>query len=439
MCALTLTHITFLRQHVLDRRGRGRLYCHIKNMSNDVTLWLKRNGVSWDGLCIARAPVTMRGMIVVSECAWEKGDILARIPKAAVLSVQTASCAPILLDLISSKELAPAAALNVAVAHEYSLGAASQWFGYLSSLPEFEPLPMLWSDSELRQLLGGTGLDVEARQRRLELLAEHRESVAVLRRKSDLVDAGAFDLATYLRAASLTSSRAFFVDDCHGEALVPFADLLNHKCALVPDDAVIEGGVDEGSDDSSAAAADDDDDDDVDGGDGGGQVDSSFAEVRVVDAARREAVCRAASAFGVNIEMDTTLPISAMGGARVQVAAALATTRAAARPRAATISTTTMLESRRRRRTFSVATWHLWRSALWRSTRRCLTHTVSIATACCWPTTASRCRAILSTSPSYHGVLFVRQQPEVSEEANVRCARGSGFCAVRRARHVCKS
>ena len=56
----------------------------------------------------------------------------------------------------------------------------------------------------------------------------------------------------YLSAASLTSSRAFFVDEWHEEALVPFADLLNHKSALVPEGAEIEGGcADEGEDEGS--------------------------------------------------------------------------------------------------------------------------------------------------------------------------------------------
>ena len=45
----------------------------------------------------------------------------------------------------------------------------------------------------------------------------------------------------YLQAASLTSSRAFYVDDFHGEALVPLADLFNHKAALLPSGVTLEG------------------------------------------------------------------------------------------------------------------------------------------------------------------------------------------------------
>ena len=39
---------------------------------------------------------------------------------------------------------------------------------------------------------------------------------------------------SFLRAVSYSNSRGFYVDERHGEAMVPFADLFNHKCAYTP-------------------------------------------------------------------------------------------------------------------------------------------------------------------------------------------------------------
>ena len=117
------------------------------------------------------------------------------------------------------------------MAHERSRGECSQWFGYLNTLPEHEPLPLLWPEAELKRLLVGTGLVEMARERRRELAAEHRYMQTVLRSLGELDIAEALPLDAYLAAASLTSSRAFYVDAWHEEGLVPFADLLNHKCA----------------------------------------------------------------------------------------------------------------------------------------------------------------------------------------------------------------
>ena len=52
-------------------------------------LWLKRNGVRWDGLKIVEAAAgSIRGAHVVATQDFDNGDILASIPKAAVLSIQ---------------------------------------------------------------------------------------------------------------------------------------------------------------------------------------------------------------------------------------------------------------------------------------------------------------------------------------------------------------
>ena len=185
--------------------------------------------------------------------------------------------------------------MSYAVAWERSLGERSPFFGYLQTLPLFEPLPLTWAPIELRWL-AGTGIDADARRRYSEAAREHREIVAALRASPDhRALADAVDLRSYLHATTLTSSRAFYVDASHGEALVPFADLLNHKCALVPEGAIVEGGVANAAAAVAASSWDPDDD-------------------RVASVRRRRAAERAAAAAGLDLRPDTTLHNLGDGG-----------------------------------------------------------------------------------------------------------------------------
>ena len=114
------------------------------------------------------------------------GDALALIPKAVVLSIRNASAALLLHEMVSAG-CSAAAALNLAVAHERSLGARSRWAVYFQSLPQSEPLPLLWSDDEL-QLLGPTGLAAETRARRDALLLEYHDIRRyILARETDCI------------------------------------------------------------------------------------------------------------------------------------------------------------------------------------------------------------------------------------------------------------
>lgn len=102
-------------------------------------------------------------------CNLKEGDVVAVIPKQSCLTVRTsaASC------LIEETGLGGYLALVVAVMYEKSLGPLSKWFQYLQILPSFEPIPLLWSLSEIDSLLSGTELHkVSASRKSYEYLAQ---------------------------------------------------------------------------------------------------------------------------------------------------------------------------------------------------------------------------------------------------------------------------
>ena len=229
--------------------------------------WLRGPaGVQWDaGAVRLAAGPSGSGLHALRDL--QEGEVVGRIPRASVLSVRHS----VARGACEAAGLFPEChatrsdlGLVVAILAEKSLGRGSKWGGYLDAIPAAAPIPYLWSREQRARLLRGTelgpGLEAE-----LEELAEaHREVVLPLaQRWPRLLAPDWRGFRQFLEACSLASSRGFYVDEELGESLVPLADMLNHKVALVRlDDADIAG---EDSD-----AEEEDGDGDGDGEDGGG-------------------------------------------------------------------------------------------------------------------------------------------------------------------------
>jgi len=229
--------------------------------------------------------VTPPGSTRVSNAAFASadvsvGDVLVDIPKAWCLTPLTGSVSL----AVPEEDLADLdeAALILAVMYERARGEASAWWPYFRRLPrDHEPIPLMWSDDDKKHL---AGTDVASRlksdapalredhARIMDACRAHAarlpaffpdgiapeslhddpvlvspESRNPLNREGDektsdteslaesLTDApryevedGPFGFRAFLAAASLVASRAFHVDDAHGQGLVPVADLFNH-------------------------------------------------------------------------------------------------------------------------------------------------------------------------------------------------------------------
>lgn len=98
--------------------------------------------------------VTMNSVSVRALCDLTVGDLVATIPKESCLTAKTSGAR----QMIEESELEGILALAIAIMYERSLGPLSPWFGYLQLLPYSEPIPLLWSLSEIDSLLAGTEL-----------------------------------------------------------------------------------------------------------------------------------------------------------------------------------------------------------------------------------------------------------------------------------------
>ena len=150
------------------------------------------------------------------------------LPKASMLTRLNAQEADA-LDALFELGLPSVEVLGLAIALERKAGRHSMWHEYLESLAQDEPLPLLWTMQELK-MLRGSGLDETSRRRKRRLVDNFRIAEAEW---PSLSAATAFpSVQEYLAASTLSSSRAFRVDNQHGEGLLPLVDMLNHKASL---------------------------------------------------------------------------------------------------------------------------------------------------------------------------------------------------------------
>ena len=202
--------------------------------------WIRKAGVKWndDDLLFkveAGSGGEGGGVLVLAKRDLSPHMGLARIPKSVCLSVLNVKPVHSRLeqfDLEDEFDIALAAAIT----HEILLGAKSRWHGYLSSLtPGGESVPMLWNEEQLR-LLEGTGMEEEVDQDRQRFAYFWTHHVRPLLEDAlgpgRVPEGNAFK--AFLSAVSYANSRGFYVDERHGEAMVPFADLFNHKAAYTP-------------------------------------------------------------------------------------------------------------------------------------------------------------------------------------------------------------
>ncbi|KAK4354156.1 hypothetical protein RND71_026350 [Anisodus tanguticus] len=218
--------------------------------------WMKWQGVECsDALELV---ATTNSFWVRALCDLDDGDVVASIPKKSCLTVKTSGAR----KMIEEAELEGILGLAVAVMYERSLGPLSPWFGYLQLLPSSEPIPLVWSLSEIDSLLAGTELHKQRKNRGRPLkggMKDHfsdfcctfkynetgrqivkddkaliyedwRECIEPLLTSVSLqLKAEHFGVKEYLAAKSLIASRSFEVDDYYGCGMVPLADLFNHK------------------------------------------------------------------------------------------------------------------------------------------------------------------------------------------------------------------
>ncbi|XP_061369471.1 ribosomal lysine N-methyltransferase 3 [Gastrolobium bilobum] len=187
--------------------------------------WMKSQGFEWsDALEFVDTPE--EGIAVRALCQLKEGDVVAKMPKEACLTIKTSGAREIIEDAGLDGHLG----LAFAIMYERSLGGDSPWAGYLQLLPHQECLPLVWTLNEVNALLCGTELHQAVQEEKALMYEDWKEDILPL---LDLAPSKLkpkfFGIEQYFAAKSLISSRSFSIDDYHGFGMVPLADLFNHK------------------------------------------------------------------------------------------------------------------------------------------------------------------------------------------------------------------
>lgn len=192
--------------------------------------WLAAQGVTIEP-CMAVVDAPGGGVRVVAAADVAAGGRLARVPKSALLSVANSRLAEALEDA----RIGGGLALVLAVAVE-AADPDSRWGGYISTLPpRGEHVPLFWAPGVLG-MLAGTEAEGRAAADAAAVDADWEETAAPF--LESLGTRHGVTLPLFKAAASWVASRAFGVDEEHGQALVPLADAFDHKASVVD----VEGG-----------------------------------------------------------------------------------------------------------------------------------------------------------------------------------------------------
>ncbi|MBA0726147.1 hypothetical protein Golax_001995 [Gossypium laxum] len=187
--------------------------------------WMKSQGIQCsDTLDFIDCP--QQGISVGALSDLHEGDVVAKIPKTACLTIKTSGAR----EMIESAGLDGHLGLSVALMYEKSLAQDSPWAGYLQLLPPQECLPLVWTLGEIDSLLSGTELHKAIKEDKTLMYEDWKENILPLVYSApQSLNPSSFSVKEYFAARSLIASRSFQIDEYHGFGMVPLADLFNHK------------------------------------------------------------------------------------------------------------------------------------------------------------------------------------------------------------------
>ncbi|GAA95514.1 uncharacterized protein L969DRAFT_15435 [Mixia osmundae IAM 14324] len=195
-------------------------------MSGELLAWLRTAGVKVDDRLALRSDET--GLTVFASHAIALHDILVTIPKSCVLSRRTSSLSSTPVKLEQSSESHQAAVtLALHLLHEQCMAEQSRFHGYLQSMPK-DAVPL--ATFEPNEWSQGTDVEHHLHERSLsleQLDTLFRDQILPILRDASLTIRPTCKL--FRRAYSLVASRAFHIDQYHGLAMVPMADVFNHS------------------------------------------------------------------------------------------------------------------------------------------------------------------------------------------------------------------
>lgn len=197
--------------------------------STQLLQWMQDHGASMPSLYFEHIARDYRGVCCKDEVS--TGSLVASIPVHLLITYETAYASPIgqSIQVIQEEhpevECSPQVYVACLLLEERSKGAESYWMPYLNMLPtSYSCMPVNFTDEELSYLTGSLVLK-ETYQRREQYQKEY------MYLKAFVQEFQKYTLEDYIWARLAVLSRIFgiTIGQQRTAALVPIADMLNHK------------------------------------------------------------------------------------------------------------------------------------------------------------------------------------------------------------------
>ncbi|KAI9263876.1 hypothetical protein EDC94DRAFT_606415 [Helicostylum pulchrum] len=193
--------------------------------------WFDENKIEWDKEALEVKEVN-GSFGVYAKKNMKKDKAVVKIPKNCILSIKTTGIS----NILDEANLEGGCPLALAVLYEIAQKEQSPWYGYLQALPDQgEDLPIFWEEDE-KDLFNGTEMENAVRNDLNDLEDDYAELIEPLLEDYPYIfdrgtneDDDPYSFDKFIKISTLISSRAFEVDAFHENALVPFADIFNHK------------------------------------------------------------------------------------------------------------------------------------------------------------------------------------------------------------------
>eukprot|EP00201_Polytomella_parva_P007461 CAMPEP_0175058802 /NCGR_PEP_ID=MMETSP0052_2-20121109/12059_1 /TAXON_ID=51329 ORGANISM="Polytomella parva, Strain SAG 63-3" /NCGR_SAMPLE_ID=MMETSP0052_2 /ASSEMBLY_ACC=CAM_ASM_000194 /LENGTH=367 /DNA_ID=CAMNT_0016324241 /DNA_START=50 /DNA_END=1150 /DNA_ORIENTATION=+ len=194
--------------------------------------WAEVNGVIWNRSKVDIVENETGSWGIFAKDDVKEGESIAYVSGNGILSASDCEIA----DILKQCGYGGGLALTIAVLYEFCIQKKSKWHGYFQSLPALEPIPLFWPDHIL-ETVGDRKFIRRTLASRKDTESDWEDEVKILNDTFPLrIGAHVGDrwtLDNFRRCAAWVSSRAFFVDERRGDAIVPFADIFNHKSSVV--------------------------------------------------------------------------------------------------------------------------------------------------------------------------------------------------------------
>lgn len=192
--------------------------------------WLAQAGLPPQKLALRAVKEGGRGLVAAEKVG--RGETLLFVPEASLITTDMVYASPEVGSYLKQSQVPEWPALAIYLIHEAAKGPASKWAPYISELPQRPCSILQWDLEEVDELLEGS----PTRGKALEAIADVNDTFRDLNaqlfaKHPDVFAPEVFDLVAFRWAFGILFSRLVRLPSAGGRlALVPWGDMLNHKC-----------------------------------------------------------------------------------------------------------------------------------------------------------------------------------------------------------------